>query len=773
MIRNPLDNPLILRNYYQIKDADQVIAVGKMNNFGVLGGTKWATQMGIDKQIPVFMFDQTGNFSPTAKGGWHFWDYTSETWQPTKGDGVTPPTLTKNTAGVGTREINNGGRKAIRSLFKDIKPVKDVSSGIIHSGGAIGADTLFEELGVKKGFEVQAHSFDGHKTESANRVIHSGAELKAARDPVYTAKASLDFDYNLRQHHIKIDKLRVQAAGAQTNILATLTDTTGKQIASSEGALKPDWAFRDAPNIYTEEGEILSKPKKQAKGRGAGGAKSKILYQRDAVKLLKNEAFLEDLGLLRNTFRGYGGAPSLYAMDTASAKTYFKGHPKDNPLKGVGYGLNLPPVWEELLTSIRNSFEGLSEAHLASDIPKVEEGARGLLKRDEKRIVERVQRAKAQVPFNRLEKAVADINALLNPGTATVLSKGIDRAQFVENTSNMAFAGENTRDLAAEVRKVNEKERIKLGGNLQRAGTTVGAHAAKDLAEYEQFVKNRPRTGILQLMYPGEANAPRNLTGGSTGLPPFKGIDVTEKGEFIRFREEDFTRRTQTRLPSDYFEGTPGRPTPLAGGIAEEVKTTSQLMPSGEWKNLPVGGQASMRTMAELEAMRRGVTMEPQRSILPADYFSERVEAKPSKPKVPSLSGVGTAKVSGFVEEVKKAKKNPDVSGFFRPQKPSTEATLISQADRMKAEAREHNRFLRELAKRSPASEEKIAKNLMKPTQYEAWAKARDIAEANKQKKFAKAWAKIMKGGNVKMLLPTLLFAGLFGTMMSNDRNVA
>lgn len=871
MIKNPLDNPLILRNYYQIKDADQVIAVGKMNKFGVLGGTKWAVQMGIDKQIPVFMFDQAGVQGETVARKWYQWHYPSESWQLTAKSGSTPPALTANTAGIGTRGLNPAGTRAIENLFegfKDVKPntefkgtmiydikgttnikskttfdaikagertmttrrfgkgwenlkagdvfpitsktgveqlirVTDSPSvytvtgkeskeflqrwsqleghgpeafkqfkpgtkltsvkfspatvGIIHSGGAIGADTLFEELGVKKGFQVQAHSFDRHNTGSTNRVIHSGAELNAAKDPVYTAKASLDFDYNLRQHHIKIDKLRVQAAGAQTNILATLTDTTGAQIASSEGALKPDWAFRDEPNIYTEEGDIRDKPKKQTRGRGTGGVKSKILYQRDAVKLLKNEAFLKDLGLLRQTFRGYGGAPSLYAMETAAEQIWEKGVKVDNPMKGVGYGKKLTPQWEELLTSIRNSFEELTEKDLASDIPKVEEGARGLLKRDEMRVVERVQRAKAQIPFNRLEKAVGDINALLNPGSATILKSGMDRAQFIENTSDMAFAGHNTRDLAAEVRKVGEAERARLGGGLQRAGTTVGAHAAKDLAEYEQFVKNRPRTGILQLMYPDEAKAPRNLTGGAVGIPPFKGIDVTEEGKFIRFTGEDFKRKAQTKLPSDYFQTKrhslePGtgqwmapKQTPLSGGVVSDVPDA--------------GGRVSTRTLGQFEAMRRGVTLEPQRSLLPSDYFTEeKPKTKPVKPKVPSLVDVGKAKVSGFVKDVKLAKEVDPISqsGF-------------SQTKRMKLEAREHKRYLQQI----PAPEREIARRLMKPTQFEAWEKAKKLAEIKKQKKFAKAWAKIMSGKNLKMLLPALLLSGLFGTMVSDDRNVA
>ena len=314
----------------------------------------------------------------------------------------------------------------------------------------------------------------------------------------------------------------------------------------------------------------------------------------------------------------------------------------------------------------------------------------------------------------------------------------------------MAFAKLSTRDLAAEVRKAGEAERVRLGGGIQRAGTKIGAFAAKDLADYEKFVKNRP-LGILQQMGGIDYDVPKNITGGGGGIQP----TIT-------------SGRAQTVLPADYFRTIrpslePGtgqwmapKQTPLAGGVVSD-------MPD-------VGGRASTRTMAELEAMRRGVTLEPRRSLLPADYFGKKVKVKPSKPKVPSLSSLGTAKVSGFVGAIK---KDPNLSSFFRPKKASIESGLISQVERMKIEARENKRFLKELAKISPASEEVIAKNLMKPVQFEAWHKARTLEEARKQKKFARAWAKIMKGGNVKMLLPALLLAGLFGSIISNEQNAA
>lgn len=49
---------------------------------------------------------------------------------------------------------------------------------ICHSGGATGADTVFEKESIRMGWKVKAYSFVGHNTASTNRVIISQEQLQ-------------------------------------------------------------------------------------------------------------------------------------------------------------------------------------------------------------------------------------------------------------------------------------------------------------------------------------------------------------------------------------------------------------------------------------------------------------------------------------------------------------------------------------------------------------------------------------------------------------------
>ena len=95
---------LLARNYEQVRNADAIFAVGHIKNGIVDGGTGWAVQMAIDDHKPVYMYDQ-------IRKQWYQnhdkkWSVLNET-----------PTLTKNFAGIGTRQINNDGIQAIRDVY--------------------------------------------------------------------------------------------------------------------------------------------------------------------------------------------------------------------------------------------------------------------------------------------------------------------------------------------------------------------------------------------------------------------------------------------------------------------------------------------------------------------------------------------------------------------------------------------------------------------------------------------------------------------------------
>jgi hypothetical protein len=107
--RYPYVRNLLCRNWFQVKNAEAVFAIGKfMNDTMVSGGTGWAVQMAIDNKKPVFFFDQISN-------RWNTFNYEGQVFETI--DYV--PKLTENFAGVGTREINDNGIKAIEQILKE------------------------------------------------------------------------------------------------------------------------------------------------------------------------------------------------------------------------------------------------------------------------------------------------------------------------------------------------------------------------------------------------------------------------------------------------------------------------------------------------------------------------------------------------------------------------------------------------------------------------------------------------------------------------------
>ena len=107
----------LIRNWSQVKHADAIFAittmlsVGSEMNYGKKaliqqgkGGTGYAIQMAINEGKPVYVFDQIRNaWFKNINGKWE----KSEV-----------PTLTENFAGIGTREINENGKKAISDVYE-------------------------------------------------------------------------------------------------------------------------------------------------------------------------------------------------------------------------------------------------------------------------------------------------------------------------------------------------------------------------------------------------------------------------------------------------------------------------------------------------------------------------------------------------------------------------------------------------------------------------------------------------------------------------------
>tara|TARA_R110000772_G_scaffold17946_3_gene49934 strand:+ start:102030 stop:102587 length:558 start_codon:yes stop_codon:yes gene_type:complete len=101
---------LVSRNWFQVKNAEAIFAVSTFLNDEhkiVNGGTGWAAQMAIDNNKPVYFFDQIGY-------NWYQYNYTLKVFQLI----LEIPLLTEDFAGIGSANLNENGKEAIRDVYK-------------------------------------------------------------------------------------------------------------------------------------------------------------------------------------------------------------------------------------------------------------------------------------------------------------------------------------------------------------------------------------------------------------------------------------------------------------------------------------------------------------------------------------------------------------------------------------------------------------------------------------------------------------------------------
>lgn len=108
---------LVRRNWFQAHNADAVYAISRIVKPGELdkgfknlsgreivsGGTAWACEMAIQKGKPVYVFDMN-------RDAWYVWD--KNIFQITK-----TPILTKNYAGIGSRNLTPEALIAIKDVY--------------------------------------------------------------------------------------------------------------------------------------------------------------------------------------------------------------------------------------------------------------------------------------------------------------------------------------------------------------------------------------------------------------------------------------------------------------------------------------------------------------------------------------------------------------------------------------------------------------------------------------------------------------------------------
>lgn len=107
---NPYLN-LLARNWFQVKNAEEVFAISSLKKFGntmhVKGGTAWAVQMAIDAKKKVFVYDQDVTT-------WFYYDDKAFSFKELQ---QLPKINAHHFAGIGTRNINMFGIAAIEELF--------------------------------------------------------------------------------------------------------------------------------------------------------------------------------------------------------------------------------------------------------------------------------------------------------------------------------------------------------------------------------------------------------------------------------------------------------------------------------------------------------------------------------------------------------------------------------------------------------------------------------------------------------------------------------
>jgi hypothetical protein len=102
---------LLARSWYQVKNSDAIYAIGTFQTKTIVkGGTGYAIQMGLDDKKKIYFFDQ-------EQVKWFYYDYDLKKFIHIQEEDKI--ILTKNFAGIGTRNINNHGKKAIEQVYKN------------------------------------------------------------------------------------------------------------------------------------------------------------------------------------------------------------------------------------------------------------------------------------------------------------------------------------------------------------------------------------------------------------------------------------------------------------------------------------------------------------------------------------------------------------------------------------------------------------------------------------------------------------------------------
>jgi hypothetical protein len=262
----------IARNWFQVKNANSVYAIGEieygktgerasLNGRTVKGGTGWATQMAIDKGIKkVYVYDQ-------VQKEWFQWNNNKGRFSKI----TEAPKLTRNSAVIGTRKINDAGKQAIKevaqktfgeapvtkSKAKDAVPEKEVG---VHSKTQENIELLESEIRTR-----QIALDDIALDLKENKIPRS--KIKETKEEVTQLKNEIaDFQKEVDKHKA-LDRTQFAKDPVVTadNIVNDLDIGTVAQAPSlmakseyfSTEHLKEVWDIKDSDATITKRTKML------------------------------------------------------------------------------------------------------------------------------------------------------------------------------------------------------------------------------------------------------------------------------------------------------------------------------------------------------------------------------------------------------------------------------------------------------------------------------------------------------------------------------------
>ena len=252
---------LLARNWLQVKNADAVFAIGTVGAENhVNGGTGYAVAMGILHNKPVFLGDNN-------TGVWSKWDADTKSW--VKLDSA--PVLTPNFAGVGTRELESGGRLAITQVM-DATFGAVRAKPLINEAGADISEAIVsleaEVANAQNGTDSDKQAAMDELRDIANALPQMAAAIEAPMEETAAAKATTE-KAQQEAADAKAKQLAADAKAKDEAIKAKLAKDAADKKAKEEEAKKRQQEAEDKlrgknTNVWTAEEAVANDPKSTA-----------------------------------------------------------------------------------------------------------------------------------------------------------------------------------------------------------------------------------------------------------------------------------------------------------------------------------------------------------------------------------------------------------------------------------------------------------------------------------------------------------------------------